>query len=275
MFDRLFDRRVHFFLLILFGSGAVGVPFGFYALWPANIERGYEPVQPIAFRHALHAGKGILPEGKLALAIDCRYCHCDVETGPAATVPPVSTCMNCHSQVQPKVLPIPGDQRLQAYMAEQLAWWRQTGAPPSSVGETDESPPAGHEPSAATNAGGDPNSDEPVLQVDIAKLLWHWEHQIPIRWVKVHDLADFVYFDHSRHLASDLGPPTQNPALGTPIPCADCHGAIENMTRVRRVNSLKMAWCLDCHRKAPTVNTIDPYREAGQRGPTHCSACHR
>ena len=127
MFDRLFDRRIHFFLLILFSSGVVGVTFGFYALWPANIERGYEPVQPIAFNHALHAGKGILPDGKLGLAIDCRYCHSDVETRPAATVPPLSTCMNCHSQVQPKVLPIPGDQRLQAYSAEQLAWWRQTG----------------------------------------------------------------------------------------------------------------------------------------------------
>lgn len=262
MFDRSFDRRIHFFLLILFGSGVVGVPFGLYALWPANIERGYEPVQPIAFNHALHAGKGILPDGKLGLAIDCRYCHSHVETGPMATVPPVSTCMNCHSQVQPKVLPIPDDQRLPAYIAEQLAWWRQTGPHPFSRGETDESLPVGQKVLAPTTAGHDRESDEPVLQLDIAKLLWHWEHQIPIRWVKVHDLADFVYFDHSRHMASDLQ-------------CADCHGAIENMTRVRRVNSLKMAWCLDCHRKAPTANTTDQYREAGQRGPTYCSACHR
>ena len=49
---------------------------------------GYTPVQPIAFSHKLHAG---------TMQIDCKYCHSAVTTSPHATVPPVSTCMNCHS----------------------------------------------------------------------------------------------------------------------------------------------------------------------------------
>lgn len=49
---------------------------------------GYNPEQPIAFSHRLHAG---------TMQIDCNYCHSAVTTSPHATVPPVSTCMNCHT----------------------------------------------------------------------------------------------------------------------------------------------------------------------------------
>jgi hypothetical protein len=49
---------------------------------------GYAPVQPVAFSHKLHAG---------TMQIDCKYCHTGVAVSPHATVPPVSTCMNCHS----------------------------------------------------------------------------------------------------------------------------------------------------------------------------------
>ena len=49
---------------------------------------GYAPTQPVAFSHKLHAG---------TMQIDCKYCHTGVTTSPHATVPPVSTCMNCHT----------------------------------------------------------------------------------------------------------------------------------------------------------------------------------
>ena len=278
MFNRVFDRRVYVFLLVLFCSGAVGVTFGFYAMWPANVERGYEPVQPIAFSHLLHAGSGVLPDGRMGLAIDCRYCHSNVETGPAATVPPVSTCMNCHSQVQTKVLPLHDDHRLEDYIAEQLAWWASTGhdqasqlpgrtdearsvLPNTAVSQPNETGDGTTDVAIREDAHGE-ESDEPVLKLGIAKVLWHWENKVPIRWVKVHDLADFVYFDHSRHIAAGLQ-------------CANCHGPIETMERVRRVNSLKMAWCLSCHRQAPTETTSEQYRAEGLRGPINCNECHR
>ncbi len=82
----------------------------------------------------------------------------------------------------------------------------------------------------------------------------------PIPWVKVHDLSDFAYFDHSRH------------TVGARLQCSECHGPVERMERVRLVSSLKMGWCLDCHRKPP-----EEWRTDGRatRGPTHCAACHR
>ncbi len=64
---------------------------------------------------------------------------------------------------------------------------------------------------------------------------------VPIQWVRVHDLPDFVYFDHSAHLRAGIG-------------CFSCHGNVANMPVVTQVESLSMGWCLDCHRNpAPHV----------------------
>ena len=114
----------------------------------------------------------------------------------------------------------------------------------------------------------DPSSPTPILfalydyqKESIATLLRYWEEKRPIPWIKVHDLADFAYFDHSRHLTEKAG-----------LECADCHGPVETMDRVRRVESLKMSWCLDCHMEPPPEDA-----PPGQttRAPIHCSTCHR
>jgi hypothetical protein len=57
---------------------------------PKNLRVGYEPIQPVPFSHAVHAGQ---------LGMDCRYCHGGVEKSWVANIPAASTCMNCHSQV--------------------------------------------------------------------------------------------------------------------------------------------------------------------------------
>lgn len=57
----------------------------------------------------------------------------------------------------------------------------------------------------------------------------------PIEWVKVHRLADFVYFDHSAH-------------VNRGVSCASCHGRVDQMEVVYHHESLSMGWCLDCHR---------------------------
>ena len=54
-------------------------------------QRGYEPVQPIAYSHAVHAGQ---------FKIDCLYCHFGAERSRHAGVPPAQVCMNCHSQIK-------------------------------------------------------------------------------------------------------------------------------------------------------------------------------
>ena len=58
----------------------------------------------------------------------------------------------------------------------------------------------------------------------------------PIQWNRVHDLPDFVFFNHSIHLNKGIG-------------CSSCHGQIDRMPLTWKVNSLYMKWCLDCHRE--------------------------
>ncbi|MBC8327382.1 MAG: cytochrome c3 family protein [Planctomycetes bacterium] len=57
----------------------------------------------------------------------------------------------------------------------------------------------------------------------------------PVPWVRVHDLPDYVYFDHSAHVLSGVS-------------CVECHGRVDRMDLVKQVESLSMGWCLDCHR---------------------------
>ena len=104
----------------------------------------------------------------------------------------------------------------------------------------------------------------------------------PLRWVRVHDLPDFVYFNHSIHVKKGVG-------------CETCHGRVDEMPLMRQENSLQMEWCLSCHR-APE-NFVRPRSEVttmGYRPPvpqselgpqlvkeygiqslTNCSVCHR
>jgi hypothetical protein len=58
---------------------------------------------------------------------------------------------------------------------------------------------------------------------------------VPIQWTRVHDLPDFVYFNHSVHVAKGIG-------------CVSCHGQVDNMPLMLQKASLQMQWCLDCHR---------------------------
>lgn len=71
---------------------------------------------------------------------------------------------------------------------------------------------------------------------EINKLVSAYENNIPIRWVKVHNLQDHVFFSHAQHVT-----------VGK-VECRECHGDVEFMTQVKQVQDLSMGWCLDCHR---------------------------
>lgn len=71
--------------------------------------------------------------------------------------------------------------------------------------------------------------------VEVEKLEGYWARQEPIPWVKVHVQPDYVHFNHKRHVAAGVS-------------CQECHGQVPNMEVVERVSSMKMGWCLDCHR---------------------------
>jgi menaquinone reductase, multiheme cytochrome c subunit len=155
-------------LAVLLGVLVVPVYVGallVYGANPSTLAVGYQPVQPVPYSHALHAGK---------LGIDCRYCHNTVENGAMAALPPTEVCMNCHTTIF---------------------------------------------------------ANSPKL----AEIRRSYREGTPVRWVKVHDLPDYVYFNHSAHVASGVG-------------CVECHGPINQMEVVRQVQPLNMAWCVECHR---------------------------
>lgn len=85
---------------------------------------------------------------------------------------------------------------------------------------------------------------------EIEKLFTYWEAKEPIPWIKVHDVPDFVHFTHKRHVLAGLE-------------CQQCHGPVETMDRIERVNDLLMPWCVDCH----TLNETDDGRD--------CYTCHK
>ena len=121
-------------------------------------------------------------------------------------------------------------------------------------------------------------STEPILEPVRAS----FRDDKPLHWVRVHDLPDFVYFNHSIHVKKGMG-------------CETCHGRVDQMPLMQQVNTLQMEWCLNCHRNPenyvrprseittmgyrPPVpqSVIGPQlvKEYGINSLTSCSTCHR
>jgi hypothetical protein len=102
----------------------------------------------------------------------------------------------------------------------------------------------------------------------VLRMKEYWDRGEPIPWVKVHDLPDFVYFDHSAHLNAKnaQGQPKLPVAddQGRPmVACQNCHGKVDQMEIVSVQRPFNMQWCLDCHRR-PEI-----------KASTDCVACHR
>lgn len=74
-------------------------------------------------------------------------------------------------------------------------------------------------------------SDAPLLE----PVRESWKEDKPIEWTRIYDVPDFVYFDHSIHVAKGVG-------------CTTCHGEIDEMPLTYKANTLHMSWCLQCHK---------------------------
>jgi hypothetical protein len=185
---------------------------------PGN-NQGYEPVQPIAFSHHLHAGE---------LGIQCLYCHPGAEVSRSAGLPAADTCMNCHRFVTG---------RLALMRKEDEAAQREQRPPKPVVSE-------------------ELKKLYDALAVD-AQMNPDPQKQQPVEWVRVHDLPDFVYFDHRAHVHAG-------------VTCQECHGPVETMDRVRQFQSLSMGWCVNCHRDA----TQHGVNGKAVKASTDCATCH-
>jgi hypothetical protein len=88
-----------------------------------------------------------------------------------------------------------------------------------------------------------------------------------VRWIKVHNLPDFVYFNHSQHVLRGIA-------------CRACHGPVERMERVRQVAPLTMGWCIGCHRAKGIVPPSQHGKPAvaggtgAAIGGQDCAKCH-
>jgi hypothetical protein len=116
----------------------------------------------------------------------------------------------------------------------------------------------------------------------LSKVRESYETGEPVPWVRIHKLADFVFFNHQAHVTAGVS-------------CVSCHGRIDQMVEVKQMKPLNMAWCLECHRNpAPNIRPVDqvtnldwqPDRDPAEIGreiiqakginpPQNCSGCHR
>lgn len=188
----------------LAAGGAVLVLGGAAVLGEADLRlpgdaSGYEPVQPIAYSHRLHAGE---------MGIDCLYCHFGASTSRRAGVPPASVCMNCHTLVTAG---------RDALFEERTAAVAEGRAPRRIVSEALR-----------------PLYD--ALALDAEGRRDPSRTPTPIRWVRVHDLPDHAVFDHSVHVARGVacqtchGPVEAMERVRQTAPlsmgwCVECHRA--------------------------------------------------
>ncbi len=160
-------------------------------------QQNYSPKQPIFYSHKVHVGVN---------QVNCQFCHSSAEKSKTAMIPSTNVCMNCHAAID-------------EYTGEELL--TNEGKVVDGTAEIQK---------LYDYAGWDPAKKEYKRDKDgniLAK---------PIEWVKIHNLPDHVYFNHSQHVA-----------VGD-IQCQTCHGDIQNMDEVYQYSDLSMGWCINCHR---------------------------
>lgn len=173
--------------------------------------------------------------------IECKYCHSSARVSKHSGIPSLNVCMNCHKSI--------------AEVAETTA--------------TDEYSKAfydGEIKKLYTAVGWDPATQKYTGKTE------------PVKWVKIHNLPDFVYFNHAQHVQ-----------VGG-IECQTCHGPVETYEIQKQFAPLTMGWCIDCHRKTEVKMEGNEYYTkihaelskkygvdkltAAQMGGLECGKCH-
>jgi mono/diheme cytochrome c family protein len=207
-------------------------------------QQNYQPEQPIFYSHKVHAGIN---------QINCLYCHAGAEKSRHAMIPSPNMCMNCHKQINEYT----GEAEHPLYTAE--------GDKVDGTAEIQK---------LYKYAGWDPAKKDYIRdeQGNIKAT--------PVQWVKIHNIPDHVYFNHSQHV--NVGK----------IACQRCHGPVQDMDEVYQFSPLSMGWCINCHRQTQVqfadnnyYSIFEKYHEeikAGKRtsvtvediGGLECQKCH-
>ncbi len=213
--------------------------FAYGWMMQVGVDQGYAPVQPIHFSHKVHAGDN---------KIECKFCHSSARVSKTSGIPSLNVCMNCHKSI-----------------------YEYQGNPEG--------------PSKEDLANGYTNE---FYTKEIKKLYeavgWDEENQSytgkskPVEWVRIHNLPDFAYFNHSQHVS----------VAG--VECQTCHGPVEEMEVMYQYSPLTMGWCVNCHRETNVKVEGNAYYEkihaelskkygvnqltAAQMGGLECGKCH-
>jgi len=174
--------------------------------------------------------------------IDCKYCHSAARVGKHSNIPSLNVCMNCHKnigEVAPETL-AEGNEFGVDYNAEIQKLYDAVGWDKSTQKYTGKT--------------------------------------TPVKWVRIHNLPDFVYFNHSQHVT----------VAG--VECQTCHGPVEEMEIMKQHSPLTMGWCVNCHRETNVkVEDNEYYKKvheelskkygvssltAAQMGGLECGKCH-
>ena len=198
--------------------------FTFDSLMGIGVTTNYQPEQPIAFSHKIHAGDN---------GIDCNYCHSSARTSKTSGIPSANVCMNCHANIT-------------------------TGTNTGTTEIQKIYDAIGYDPETRTYIEG-------------------YEQQ-PIQWVRIHNLPDLAYFNHSQHVT-----------VGK-LECQECHGPVQEMDVVKQEALMTMGWCINCHRETEVQMEGNDYytsmhekmkeKYAGQKitvdkmGGLECGKCH-
>ncbi|CAN1556651.1 Cytochrom_C3 domain containing protein [Flavobacteriaceae bacterium] len=173
--------------------------------------------------------------------INCKYCHSSARVSKHSGIPSLNVCMNCHKSI--------------GEVAE------TTATPEYSKAFYD-----GEIQKLYKAVGWDATSQSYTGKTE------------PVKWVRIHNLPDFVYFNHSQHVS----------VAG--IECQTCHGPVQEYEIMKQFSSLTMGWCINCHRKTDVKMEGNEYYTkiheelskkygvdkltAAQMGGLECGKCH-
>lgn len=173
--------------------------------------------------------------------IDCKYCHSSARVSKHAGIPSLNVCMNCHKNI-------------------------------AEVSDTTATPEY-----SKSFYDGEIQKLYKAVGWDQANQKYTGKTQ-PVKWVRIHNLPDFVYFNHSQHVT----------VAG--IECQTCHGPVQTYEIQKQFAPLTMGWCIDCHRKTDVKMEGNEYYAkiheelskkygvdkltAAQMGGLECGKCH-
>ena len=173
--------------------------------------------------------------------IDCKFCHSSARVSKTSGIPSLNVCMNCHKSIGEVAAETATDEYSKEFYDNEIQKLYQA-------------------------VGWDPEQQAYTGETE------------PVKWVRIHNLPDFAYFNHSQHV--EVGG----------ISCQTCHGPVEEMEIMYQNAPLTMGWCITCHKETNVMAEGNEYYEkvhaelskkyeveeltVAQMGGNECMKCH-